>query len=159
MEYRSAFSFSPSSFKGILIMSNFDRSSKMGRAITYGFYQMPYQEFREHEDFSTPDLVLVQNCGFSQFKASSLGFSLGWEEGLRSLLHPNGVPLIFTSLTKANALRDLERFKQFCGQEVEVLVQSEENKMRSYRPNRNTGLEDEIDVMYLNYYINIVKVK
>ena len=45
-------------------------------------------------------------------------------------------------------------------QEVEVLVQSEENKMRSYRPRRDMmGLEEEIDVFYNNFYINIVRLK
>ena len=136
-----------------------DHSSKLGRAVSHGFYKMPYQQFRQREDFSTPDLVLVQNCGFTQFKTSSFGWILGWEEGLKSLLHRSGAPVIFTSLSKADAQRDLKRFQEFCGQKVEVLVQAEENKMRSYRPNRGIGFEDEMDLSYFNYYINIVRVK
>ena len=40
-----------------------------------------------------------------------------------------------------------------------VLLESEENKMRSHRPRRDMGLEEEIDVFYSNYYINIARVK
>ena len=94
--------------------------------------------------------MLVQNCGFHE----------EWnEEGLQSLLHETGAPVIFTSYTRTEALSDLKRFQEFCGQEVEVLVQCEENKMRSHRPRRDMGLEEEIDVFYSNYYINIVRVK
>ena len=135
------------------------KSSKHGQSIKHSFYKMPYQQFREREDFSAPDLVLVQNCGFTQYKTSSLCWTMGWEEGLRSLLHRTGAPVIFTSLGKADAQRDLNRFREFCGQEVEVLVKCEENPMRSYRPLHGAGLEDEIDVYYHNYYISIVKVK
>ena len=108
---------------------------------------MRYQHFRELEDFSPPDLVLVQNCGFDEFKE-------GWE-GLGSLLQHNGAPVIFTSIRKSIALRDLKRFQEFCGQEVEVLVQCQENKRRSYRPRRSV----QIDVYYINSYISIVRAK
>ena len=128
-----------------------DGCSKLGRVITTGFYQMLYQQFRKLKDFSAPDLVLVQNCGFHE----------EWnEEGLQSLLLQTGAPVIFTSYTRTEALSDLKRFQEFCGQEVEVLVQCEENKMRSYRPRRYViGLDEEIDVFYRNFYINMVKVK
>ena len=118
---------------------------------------MPYQQFREREDFSPPDLVLVQNCGFHEFPLDSEDWTEGWA-GLGSLLHP-GVPVIFTSYTRTEAQDDLRRFQEVCGQEVEVLIHCEENTMRGYRPRRDMGLEEEIDVFYNNYYINILRVK
>ena len=83
----------------------------------------------------------------------------GLRAGLGSLLHPSGAPVVFTSYTRTETRDDLKRFQEFCGQEIEILVQCEENKMRSYRPKRDMGLEEEIDVFYSNYYINIVRVK
>ena len=136
-----------------------DGCSKLGRVITHGFYPLRYQEFRELEDFSTPDLVMVQNCGFHEFPLDSQQWTEGWA-GLGSLLHQSGAPVVFTSYTRAEAREDLRRFQEDCGGlEVEVLVQSEENKMRSYRPRRDMGLEEEIDVFYNNFYINIVRLK
>ena len=134
-----------------------DGCSKLGRAISHGFYKMLYQQFREREDFSAPDLVLVQNCGFHEFPLDSEEWTEGWA-GLGSLLH-TGVPVIFTSYTRTEAVDDLRRFQEVCGQEVEVLVHCEENTMRSYRPRRDMGLEEEIDVFYNNFYINILTVK
>ena len=137
-----------------------DECSPLGRVITHGFYRMSQQQFRELEDYSPPDIVLVQNCGFSEFKTESMGFYAGWEEGMGSLLHQNGAPVIFTSHSKSEALRDLKRFQDYCGQEVEVLVNCQENRMRSYRPRRTpASLEEEKDVHYSNYYLNIVRLK
>ena len=130
----------------------------MGRVV--GFYRMNHQQFRELEDFSAPDLVLEQNCGFSEFKTKSAWWWCGWEYGLSSLLHQSGAPVIFTSYTKSEAQRDLRRFQKFCGHQVEVLLQSEENRIRIYRPTRiGGGMEEEIDVCFANNYINIVRVK
>ena len=135
-----------------------DGCSKLGRVISHDFYKMSYQQFRELEDFSAPDLVLVQNCGFHESPLDSKEWTEGWA-GLGSLLHSNGVPVIFTSYTRTEALEDLSRFQEVCGQELEVLVQCEENTMRSHRPRRDMGLEEEIDVFYNNYYINILRLK
>ena len=135
-----------------------DGCTKLGRTVSHGFYKMPYHQFREREDFSAPDLVLVQNCGFHEFPLDSEDWTEGWA-GLGSLLHRTGAPVIFTSYTKTEAQDDLRRFQEVCGQELEVLVHCEENTMRSHRPRRDMGLEEEIDVFYNNYYINIVKVK
>ena len=56
--------------------------------------------------------------------------------GLQSLLHPAAL-LAFTSYTRAEAGADMERFSQHCQQDVEILVNCEENKMRSHRPIRD----------------------
>ena len=131
--------------------------SELGRVVTHGSYSMTYQQYRLQDD-SPPDLVLVQNCGFHEHPLDSDQWVEGWA-GLGSLLHQTGTPVIFTSYTKAEALADLKRFKEHCGQEVEVLTESEENKMRSYRPRRDMGLEEEIDIFYNNFYINVVRAK
>ena len=132
----------------------------LGRTISHQTFSLTYSEYRKVSSFSQPDLVLVQNCGFHEFPLDSEQWTEGWK-GLGSLLHPSGAPVVFTSYTGTEARDDLRRFQEDCGgQEVEVLVQSEENKMRSYRPRRDMmGLEEEIDVFYNNFYINIVRLK
>ena len=128
-----------------------EECSRLGRLVTHGYYSTTYQQYRL-QDHSPPDLVLVQNCGFHN--------PLVWDRaGLGSLLHQTGAPLIFTSYTRAEAVRDLKRFKEQCGREVEVLIESEENEMRSHRPRRAYRLEEEVDILINNFYINVVRAK
>ena len=139
------------------VVETCEECSRQGRVVTHGHYSMTYLQFRQ-QDQSPPDLLLVQNCGFHEHPLNSDEWKNGWA-GLGSLLHQTGAPVIFTSYTRIEAVKDLKRFKEQCGQEVEVLLESEENKMRSYRPRRDMGLEEEIDVFYNNFYINVVKAK
>jgi len=135
-----------------------ENCSKLGRSIAFGHYSMTYQQFRDLAPSSTPDLVLIQNCGFHEYSLDSEGWKDGWA-GLGSLLHPSGAPVIFTSYTRTEAVQDLQRFQEQCGQAVELLVECEENKMRSYRPRRDMGIEEEVDVFYNNHFISILKAK
>ena len=46
-----------------------------------------------------------------------------------------------------------------CDKDFEVLVNCEENPMRGTRPFRSLGIlfESDIEVGYLNYFINVVR--
>ena len=135
-----------------------DPCSSLGRVISHGYYRMTYQEFRE-KDSSEPDLVLVQNCGFHA--RADLRSERVWKEGqLGSLLHQTGSTLVFTSYTEAEARRDMERMVEECGQEMEVVVNCQENPMRSLYPRRSfESWYDGVDVLYSNYYLSVVKPK
>ena len=84
-----------------------------------------------------------------------------WKEGqLGSLLHQSGTPLVFTSYTEAEAKRDMERMMEECGQRLEVMVNCQENPMRSLFPRRSfESWYDGVDVLYSNYYLSVVKAK
>jgi len=133
-----------------------DDCSSLGRYITYQTYSSTYQEMRK-VNTEVPDLVLVQNCGFSEYDDNS--GAREWEDGwsgLGSLLHPNTI-VIFTSYTKGEADADLARFLTHCEKEVEVLVRAEVNTMRSHRPIRDWEQDRDRDVFYSNQYISVVK--
>lgn len=128
----------------------------LGRTISYQTHSTTYQQMKK-VDNAKPDIVLVQNCGFSEYPATA--GSTGWEEGwsgLGHLLHP-GTLLIFTSYTKGEAETDLVRFQEHCEQEVEVLARCEENTMRSHRPIRDWELDCDKDVFYSNQFLSVVK--
>ena len=135
-----------------------DPCSSLGRVISHGYYKMTYQEFREKES-SVHDLVLVQNCGFHA--RADLQSERVWKEGqLGSLLHQTGAPLVFTSYTEAEARRDMERMMEECGQRLEVMVNCQENPMRSLYPRRSIqSWYDGVDVYYDNYYLSVVRAK
>ena len=68
-----------------------------------------------------------------------------------------GAPLVFTSYTRTEAEADLQRFTEHCDQEVEILVNCQENKMRSHRPIRDWEMDREMDVFYSNQFITVVR--
>jgi len=128
----------------------------LGRSITYQTHSTTYQQMRK-VDSTVPDLVLVQNCGFSEYstEAGSTEWEEGWA-GLGHLLHQGSI-LIFTSYTEGEAVTDLARFLEHCDKEVEVLARCEENNMRSHRPIRDWEQDRDKDVFYSNQFISVVK--
>ena len=129
----------------------------LGRTITHEMYRKTYSEFRK-SCCSSPDLVLVQNCGFHEYSSSSQEWREGWGagRGLSSLLH-QGAVLAFTSYTRTEAQADLETFTTHCDQELEILVNCEINTMRSHRPIRDWEMDHENDVFYSNQFISVVR--
>ena len=130
----------------------------LGRTISHQMFSLTYSEYRTGSSFSPPDLVIVQNCGFHEYQTSSQEWREGWGEGrgLESLLHPAAL-LAFTSYTRTEARADLERFREHCHQDMEVLVNCEENTMRSHRPIRDWEMDEERDVFYSNQFISVVR--
>jgi len=130
--------------------------SSNGRSITYQTHSTTYQQMKS-TDTTVPDIILVQNCGFSEYNDKN-GCS-EWEEGwlgLNHLLRDNTL-LIFTSYTKGEADADLTRFLDYCDSEVELLVKAEENPMRSHRPIRDWEQDRDRDVFYSNQFISVVR--
>jgi len=131
-----------------------------GTLIQYETHLMRYNEYKKCADFREPDIVMVQNCGFSEFNNEKCeeGWDNGWK-GLEDLLLPQGTPLVFTSYTKGEAESDLERLHGCSSEDVEVLAKCEENKMRSHRPIRDWELDNDKDVFYSNQFVSVVRSK
>ena len=91
---------------------------------------------------------------------ASEDWSEGWDQGISYLMPSNKAPVIFTSYTKSESENDLHRFLEHCGSEdVELLIECQQNTMRSYRPIRDWEMDNDQDVFYSNQYINVVKLK
>jgi len=127
-----------------------------GTTLEYRVHCGTYSTYQQTDSFSPPDLVFVQNCGFSEYEArlDSEGWTNGWA-GLGSLLQ-NGSPLVFTSYTLGEAKQDLTRLLETVKDEVEVLVRCESNPMRSHRPIRDWERDQDRDVFYSNQYLSVV---
>jgi len=124
------------------------------KCIKYSVSPMRYSLFKQTDSYSSPDLVLVQNAGFSEFKDEA-GFE-GWDEGwadIKDLVPGSESLLIFTAYTASEAEKDLERLLKYC--DVEVLV-SHQNPMRSYRPCRDWENDQNKDVFYSNQFVTVV---
>ena len=122
------------------------------KTYTYSIKRGSYQEFKQTHP-PPPDLVLVQVCHF-------LCSDRGWTKAeVTSLLHKNGAPLIFTSNAAEEARKDMESFLGFCDVDVDILINCEENEMRSHRGIRNHLLEDEVDMFYSNHTVSVVRMK
>eukprot|EP00088_Acartia_fossae_P003510 TRINITY_DN11477_c0_g3_i2.p1 TRINITY_DN11477_c0_g3~~TRINITY_DN11477_c0_g3_i2.p1 ORF type:complete len:208 (-),score=41.67 TRINITY_DN11477_c0_g3_i2:43-600(-) len=125
------------------------------RRVRYGVHSTRYTNFKRRNKFVEPDVVLVQNAGFSEYDDTK--DAVGWVEGWSDL--PQLVPkaeslLIFTSYTSSEARKDLQRLQKYC--DVKVLV-SELNPMRSHRPCRDWERDGNKDVFYSNHYYTVVQ--
>ena len=130
-----------------------------GKSILYSVFPMRYSEFKKLDAYEPPDLVLVQNAGFSEFDDEGEGVS-GWDEGwsdMKDLVPPYPSLLIFTAYTLGEAEKDLERFKKHC--ETDLLVSCSENPMRSWRPCRDWENDQNNDVFYSNQYLSVARSK
>jgi len=129
-----------------------------GRTITYSIHPTRYQNFVKTQHYTPPDLVLVQNCGFAEFSENSPGWEEGWR-GLEQLLPPGKDSLLtFTSYTKGEANKDLERFLSHC-RNAEVLQTAERNSMSSSRPCRDWEMDQNKDIFFSNQYMSVVTAK
>ena len=127
-----------------------------GVLIEYAVHAGTYKSYLATQPELQPDILLAQNCGFSEHQKSSLE----WEEGWGSLdcLLQHSAPVIFTSYTKEEAEQDLARLLETVEGEVDVLVRCEENSMRSQRPLRDwEGVGG--DLYYSNNFFSVVVSK
>ena len=53
--------------------------------------------------------------------------------------------------------RLITKFTEEHQQDMEILVNCEENKMRSHRPIRDWEMDDEKDVFYSNQFLSVVR--
>ena len=126
-----------------------------GKSITYSVFPVRYSEFKKLESYRTPDLVLVQNSGFSEFNDECEGVK-GWDEGwsdLKDLVPEYPSLLIFTAYTRGEAEKDLARFKKYC--EADILVSCSENAMWSWRPCRDWENDQNQEVFYSNQFLSV----
>lgn len=130
---------------------------KLGRTVEYRVYCGTYTNYLHTDTFTKPDLVMAQNCGFSEFQASPdcEGWTEGWA-GLDSLLQGN-CPVVFTSYTLGEARQDLARLLDTVQGEVEVLARCESNPMRSHRPIRDWERDQDRDMFYSNQFLSVVQ--
>ena len=119
---------------------------ELGRKVEVVWHRGTYSQYQlgtRPDSLATPDLVLVQNCGFS--------CSTWTREGLRSLLH-TGVPLLFTSYDEEGSKSDLATLMTAVGSGLEVVRGPEENSLRSRR-----GCVMEPKVFFTNAILTIVR--
>jgi len=129
-----------------------------GRVVEYSVHCGTYRDFLTTSP-DPPAILLVQNCGFSEYEASEdcQDWVDGWAS-LSSLLLPS-TPLVFTSYTRGEAHQDLARLITTVEEDVEVLVRCQENPMRSHRPVRDWERDQDRDVFYSNQFVSVVRRK
>ena len=140
------------------VVAQCEECERLGRRVSQQTRSMTYQTFRQRQPVSVPDIILIQNCGFHEYEVGSSGWEEGWV-GLQTLLHTNLAPVIFTSYTKGEAEKDMERFQQCCETDLEILVRCERNVMRSHRPIRDWEMDDDRDIFYSNQFLSVVRQK
>lgn len=52
---------------GWLRVPNCEDCENRSRTVRYQAFRLKYEEFKQSAHFQQPDLVLAQNCGFSEF--------------------------------------------------------------------------------------------
>lgn len=137
-----------------------------------------YHDFVKSKNYIRPDVVVAFNCGL--YRQTGFQGSDSWAKTLPCLLkvtlffHTNciflnstdtiyflkeGVPLILTAYTAAEAPLDLKRLQEASRESLEVLMPPQKNPYRSSRPCRNFVSEEESPIIFKNQYITVVRQK
>ena len=95
-------------------------------------------------------MIVAFNCGL--YRETGFDGTDSWAKTIPHLLK-EGIPLIMTAYTAAEAPLDLQRLTEVSGQSVQVLVPPQRNPYRSQRPCRNFVSEEESPLMFKNNYI------
>jgi len=134
---------------------NCDDCQSKHRSVIYCIHNMRYSHFKKQSEYTEPDVVLVQNAGFSEFQDTedTVGWTSGWSD-LACLAPGKESVMVFTSYTNNEAVEDLKRVHKYCN--VKVLA-SEENPMRSLRPCRDWATDMDKDVFYANQYYTVLE--
>jgi len=127
-----------------------------GRTTKYDIRRMSYENYSTKcPDYVQPDIVCAFNCGFHEFANSPDKET--WKPALPWLTRHTGVPLIFTSYTQTEALRDYELIRKSSEHDLMIDACQVRNPFRSYRPVRDFEFDNDCDVFYSNQYLSIVR--
>ncbi|KAK3882355.1 hypothetical protein Pcinc_013262 [Petrolisthes cinctipes] len=123
-----------------------------GRAIVYEMCQMLYHEYVAASYSTRPDAIVAFNCGFHEFHGDKIDT---WPESLKLMIQDSETPLIFTSYTEKEAMKDLHVLQEMG--EVDVIIPRHMNPYQSLRPHRDPAKEDGADLFYVNRFITCVR--
>ncbi|KAI9557473.1 hypothetical protein GHT06_017301 [Daphnia sinensis] len=115
-----------------------------------------YHDFVKSKNYIRPDVVVAFNCGL--YRQTGFQGSDSWAKTIPCLLK-EGVPLILTAYTAAEAPLDLKRLQDVSREPLEILMPPQKNPYRSSRPCRNFVSEEESPIIFKNQYITVVRKK
>lgn len=125
------------------------------RLVIYQMSHTLYHEYANGPHYTKPDVTVAFNCGFHQNSGTAIDT---WPESLKLMTKDPEIPLVFTSFTKSEALKDLAAVEAV--NKVDVLLDAVKNPFMGLWPNREADPEDsETWMYYTNQYITVVKGK
>ena len=129
-----------------------------GRTIKYDIRRMSYENYSTKcPDYVEPDIVCAFNCGFHEFANEQEAEKETWKPAIPWLTRYVDVPLIFTSYTKTEAMRDYEIILKSSEHDLKTNARQLHNPFRSYRPVRDFEFDNDCDVFYSNQYFSVVR--
>ena len=129
-----------------------------GRHTKYDIQRMSYEDYcKKCPNYVQPDIVCAFNCGFHEFANDQEAEKETWRPALPWLTRHIGVPLIFTSYTRTEAMRDYDIILKSSDHELKTDARQVRNPFRSYRPVRDFEFDNDSDVFYSNQYCSVVR--
>ena len=127
-----------------------------GRHTKYDIRRMSYENYSQKcPAYVKPDIVCAFNCGFHEFSNETEKET--WKPAIPWLTRHVGVPLIFTSYTQTEAMRDYEIIQKSSEHDLKTDARQLHNPFRSYRPVRDFEFDNDCDVFYNNQYFSVVR--
>uniref|UniRef100_A0A1B6M621 MYND-type domain-containing protein n=1 Tax=Graphocephala atropunctata TaxID=36148 RepID=A0A1B6M621_9HEMI len=115
-----------------------------------------YHEYVSSDTYVCPDVIVVYNCGFCEFK--DVPEKDIWIRSLPFILDQKNCLVILTSYTAEESKEDLDRLCEAnnCVNNYSVLLRNEANPFCSLYPLRNWEVGQEA-VFYVNKYISVIQ--
>ncbi|GBP03433.1 hypothetical protein EVAR_101798_1 [Eumeta japonica] len=133
-------------------MCHYCRENK--RRVKFSFYDKKhYHEFYNSDDFNLPDIICAFNPNIH--RAFVCNQNDPWTSTLR-VISKTRAPFCLTSYTPNELDKDLAKIKNCAQSELRVIKGPSLNPYSSIRPDRNFISDDEMPLIFKNYYYMIL---
>uniref|UniRef100_A0A1B0FDP4 Uncharacterized protein n=1 Tax=Glossina morsitans morsitans TaxID=37546 RepID=A0A1B0FDP4_GLOMM len=127
---------------------------KNKRTVSYYFAANIYHEYCRRVDFLKPNLICFFNAGL--YRSTGYKMEDTWPETILTASQLK-VPVVVTAYTEYEMPLDLSRFLQESNRHLNVILPPHLNPFASVKPERNFISDDEVPLMFKNYYCFVVE--
>uniref|UniRef100_A0A1B0AQV9 Uncharacterized protein n=1 Tax=Glossina palpalis gambiensis TaxID=67801 RepID=A0A1B0AQV9_9MUSC len=127
---------------------------KNKRTVSYYFAANIYHEYCRTVDFLKPHLICFFNAGL--YRSTGYKMEDTWPETILTASQLK-VPVVVTAYTEYEMPLDLSRFLQESNRHLNVILPPHLNPFASVKPERNFISDDEVPLMFKNYYCFVVE--
>uniref|UniRef100_A0A1A9WHZ8 MYND-type domain-containing protein n=1 Tax=Glossina brevipalpis TaxID=37001 RepID=A0A1A9WHZ8_9MUSC len=127
---------------------------KNKRTVNYYFVAKIYHEYCRTDEFLKPNLICFFNAGL--YRSTGYNMEDTWPETILFASQMK-VPVVVTAYTEYEMPLDLSRFLQESNRRLNVTLPPHLNPFTSVKPERNFISDDEVPLMFKNYYCFVVE--
>lgn len=129
-----------------------DRCLKMNKKILFEYHENKcYHEYVKSSKYTKPDIICAFNAGM--YRVTGFNGEDTWGLSIQEMIKSK-VPLLITEYTSMELNYDLKRIQNSIP--INIIIPPSQNPFASLKPSLNFVSEEEIPLIYKNYFYMIV---